>query len=215
MLLASAFPLTTHVSRRTPQSLTSGVRPRLPMNIIRTLTILTLVIWSPAGRADLRGSLGCKAAKFTTYHWEENSRVWSEGILLLWLESGEKGQVLLSVVRAGKDDEQKLPLALKLISAEQANKILGEFVACRDAALQEAGHAPYPAGSKLKTWMFFQTVTAINNGENIDHGRSIPLDRAPKAHARFSKFLQENGAKGPSPSVIPEIPGLEPVIKPK
>jgi hypothetical protein len=164
------------------------------MSAIRTLAILLLLISPPVGRSDPRGSLGCKAAKFAICHFDGNARNWSQSILLLWLESGESGQVVLSVVPEGKDGEQSLPIALKLISAEQANNLLGEFVACRDAAIREAGDAPYPTGSQIKTWMSFQGVTATNYGANLPGARFIPLDRAPKAHARFTTFLQ-NAAK--------------------
>lgn len=98
----------------------------------------------------------------------------------------------MSVVPEGKDGDQSLPIALTLISAEQANKLVAEAIDCRDAALSEAG--PSAAGSQPKTMMFIQSVTATNYGANLPSARFIPLDRAPKAHARFSTFLQ-NAAK--------------------
>src|SRR5688572_19983531 len=108
------------------------------MSAIRTLAILALLISSPAGRGDPRGSLGLKAAKFAIWKSEGNSKIWSQSILLLWLESGESGQVVLSVAPEGLDGPQMLPVALKLISAEQAKKLVEEAVACRDAAVSEA-----------------------------------------------------------------------------
>jgi len=163
------------------------------MNAIRTFAILALLISSPAGRGDPRGSLGLKAAKLAIWHFEGSSKIWSESILLLWLESGQSGQVVLSVVPEGRDGEQKLPVARKLVSAEQAGKLLEEAVACRDAALSEAGSNA--ADSRPKTWMFLQSQTATNYGANLAKARSIPLDRAPKAHERFRKLLHECARK--------------------
>ena len=159
----------------------------------RTLVVLALLISSLTGHGDPRGSLGPKAAKFAICHFDGTSRNWSQSILLLWLESGESGQVVLSIVPEGRDGEQMLPIALKLISAEQANKLAADAVDCRDAALSEAG--PSAAGSQPKTMMFIQGVTATNYGANLPHARFIPLDPAPKAHARFSKFLQDAAKK--------------------